>query len=647
MASSRQLAAIMFADIAGYTAMMQEDEVKALQLKNKLLQKLEKEVNEHNGRILSFRGDGALCCFISSIEAVRAALAVQLDMQNDPKVPLRIGMHTGDVIVEDNDVYGDGVNIASRLESFAIPGSIFISAKVYDDIKNQKDIQTISLGKFLLKNVKDEVEIFAVSNTGVIIPDKNNLEGKGEKITEEVRKERCVLVLPFINMSNDAEQEYFSDGLTEELISKLSTLNEIRVISRTTSMRYKGSKQDAKTIARESDARYIVEGSVRKYGSNLRITAQFIDAVRDVHLWAETYRGTIDDIFDIQEKVSEKIVQALRIQLTKEEQSMLEKRYTKDTEAYQLYLKGRSLWKKRNTEDLNAALLSFEKALEKDPGYALAWAGLADTYSLLGEYSNISRRILFPKQMAAVNRALEIDNSLGEAHISLAVSLMLNEWDWKNSEKEFRLGIELSPKYATGYHWYGEWLLFNGKTEEAFEKINKAVTLEPLSPGILKDKGIFYYYSKQYNQAISMGMMVLELNENFAPAHRLLSLAYVRMGMFDRAIEANIRWGECTGNKIKTDVALAEIYALSGRNKDAEKIITDVEAGESIGSNDYRGMALVFLALGDTGMAFKWLEKSYLNHEESLCSIGIDTKWEPVRSDPRFKDLLRKIGLAP
>jgi len=646
MASSRQLAVIMFADIAGYTAMMQEDEVMALQLKNKLLQNLDKEVNGHNGRILSFRGDGALCCFISSIEAVRAALALQLEMQNDPRVPLRIGMHTGDVIVDDNEVYGDGVNIASRLESFAIPGSIFLSAKIYDDIKNQKDIQTVSLGKFLLKNVKEEVEIFAVSNPGVVIPDKNNLEGKGEKMAEKTDPGRCVLVLPFINMSNDAEQEYFSDGLTEELISKLSALNEIRVISRTTSMRYKGSKQDAKSIARESDAHYIVEGSVRKYGSNLRITAQFIDAVKDIHLWAETYSGTIDDIFDIQEKVSEKIVQALRIQLTKEEQSVLEKRYTQDTEAYQLYLKGRSLWKNRNSEDLNTALNYFEKALEKDPGYALAWAGLSDTYSLLGEYSNISRRTLFPKQMAAVNRALEIDNRLGEAHISLATSLMLNEWDWKNSEKEFKLGIELSPKYATGHHWYGEWLLFNGKTEEAFDAINKAVALEPLSPGILKDKGIFYYYRGQYNQAISMGMMVLELNEKFAPAHRLLSLAYARMGLFDKAIEANVRWGECTGNKTKTDVALAEIYAFSGRKKDAEKIIAKVEAGKSIGSNDYRGVALVYLALGDADMIFKWLEKSYLNHEESLCSIAIDTKWDPVRLDPRFKDLLKKIGLA-
>jgi TolB-like protein/Tfp pilus assembly protein PilF len=645
MSSSRQLTAIMFADISGYTAMMQEDEELALQLRNKLQKKLEEEVTAHNGRILDFRGDGALCSFTSALEAVRAALALQLDMQISPLVPLRIGMHTGDVIVEDNNIYGDGVNIASRIESFAIPGSIFISGKVYDDIKNQKDIQAISLGRFMLKNVKEWVEIFAVSNAGIKIPDKNNLEGKGEKISDNKRMERSVVVLPFVNMSNDNEQEYFSDGLTEEIISSLSRLKNMRVISRTTSMQYKGTKKDIKTIGNENCVNYIVEGSVRKFGNNIRITAQFIDANRDNHLWAETYRGTMDDIFDIQESVSEKIVEALRIQLTREEQIILEKRYTDNTEAYELYLKGRSFWKKRNEDGLRSAIEHFEKALEKDPDYALAWAGLADTYSLMGEYTNISRRILFPKQMAAVNRALELDNRLGEAHISLAISLMLNEWDWKNSEKEYRLGIELNPNYATGHHWYGEWLLFMGRTEEAFHEISLAVELDPVSPGILKDKGIFYYYTGKYNQALNIGMMTLELNPGFVPAYRLLSLTYLGMGMFDEAIAQNQRWGELTGNKVKTDIALAEIYAVAGRKKDAEKIVAEIEAGKALSGNDCRGMALVYLALGENDMVFKWLEKSYENHEESLCSIKVDTKWNPLRSDPRFADVLKKIGL--
>jgi TolB-like protein len=645
MSLSRQLTAIMFADIAGYTAIMQEDETLALELRHKLQKKLEEEVTVHNGRVLEFKGDGALCIFTSTIEAVSAALALQLDMQINPVVPLRVGMHTGDVVVEENNIYGDGVNIASRIESFAIPGSIFISGRVYDDIKNQKDIQAVSLGKYVFKNVKEQVEIFAISNPGIKIPDRENLEGKGEKASENRNSDRSIVVLPFINMSNDPEQEYFSDGLTEELISSLSRLKDMRVISRTTSMQYKGTQKDIKTIGRENDVKYIMEGSVRKHGSNLRITAQFIEAKRDIHLWAETFRGTIDDIFDIQEKVSEKIVEALRIQLTREEQNLLEKRYTDNTEAYQLYLRGRYFWKKRNAEGLQNAVKYFEKAIEKDPDYALAWAGLADTYSLMGEYTNISRRELFPKQMTAINRALEIDSRLGEAHISLAISLMLNEWDWKNSEKEFRLGIELSPNYATGHHWYAEWLLFMGKTEEAFKQISLAVELDRVSQGILKDKGIFYYYTGQFEESIKMGMMTLELDKNFAPAHRLLSLAYQGMKLFDEAVAENHRWGKLTGNRIKTEVALAEIYATANRKEEAAKIIAEVEAGKNLSGNDYRGMALVYAALGINDMAFTWLKKSYEKHEESLCSLKIDPKMNPLRSDPRFDTLLKKVGL--
>jgi adenylate cyclase len=639
MSQSRQLTAIMFTDIAGYTAMMQEDEELALQLRLKLKKKLEDEVYSHHGRILEFRGDGALCSFNSAIEGVRAALALQLGMQTTPFVPLRIGMHTGDVVVDGDNIYGDGVNIASRMESFAVPGSIFISGKVYDDIKNQKDIQTISMGKFFLKNVKEEVEIFAISNPGIKIPDSGSLKGKGEKV-----QQKCILVLPFVNMSNDEEQEYFSDGLTEELISSLSRLKDMRVISRTTSMKYKSTNKDIKTIGIETGASYIMEGSVRKHGSNLRIAAQFVDANRDTHLWAETYSGSLEDIFDIQEKVSSKIVEALRIQLTREEKQTLQKRFTENSEAYQLYLQGRHFWSRRNEEGLKTATRFFEKALEKDPNYALAWAGLADTYTLMGEYTNISRRELYPKQTAAVNKALKIDNRLAEAHISLAISLMLNEWDWKNSEKEFKIGIELNPNYATGRHWYAEWLLFKGNFNEALREISLAVELDPVSQGILKDKGIHFYYTRQYDEAIDIALKTLDLDPDFAPAHRLLSLAYQGKGMYNKAIAENQHWGELTGSKVKTEVALVQIYAAAGYKEEAGKMINHIETN-NLSGNDYRGMAIIYASLGENDMAFYWLEKSYEKREESLCSIKIDPKMDSLRSDPRFNDLIMRIGL--
>ena len=640
MAFSRQLAAIMFADIVGYTALMEKDESLAMGHRDRLKNQLEKIVAEHGGRILEFHGDGALCSFTSTLESIKAATKLQIEMQIAPTIPLRIGIHTGDVLVDDNNIYGDGVNIASRMESFAVAGSVLISSKAYDDVKNQKEISAVSMGRYLLKNVKDQMEIFAISNAGLVIPDAEILEGKGEAV-----RQKNILVLPFVNMSNDPEQEYFNDGLTEEIISNLSKLKATRVISRTTSMKYKNTAHDLKTIAKETSADFILEGSVRKAGNNLRITAQFIDACRDVHLWAQSFRGTLDDIFDIQEDVSEKIAEALRLQLSNEEKVTLQKRYTDNSAAYQLYLQGMFFMKKRNEQGLTLAMRNFEKALEIDTDYALAWAGIADTLSLMGEYTNLSRRDLYEKQMNAVNKALQIDPQLGEAHISLAISLMLNDWDWKGAEREFKLGLQLDPKNSTGHHWYAELLLFLGRTEEAFKEIDIAVELDPISQGILKDKGIFQYYMGRYDDAMQTALTTLDLDPGFVPVHRLISLVYTGKGMYDEAINETLKWGTLTGNKVKTDVALAHIYAVAGREDEARRIIEEAAIENELSSNDYRGVALVYTALGERNLAFEWLEKSYEKHEESLCSIGVDHKFDSLRDDPRFTDMMKKIGL--
>lgn len=640
MPSNRQLAAIMFADIAGYTGLMQEDESYALTLLQKLRNKFEEEVIRHQGRVLEFRGDGALCSFSSTLEGVKAAIAIQLDMQAAPKVPLRIGIHTGDVIIEGESIYGDGVNIASRMESLAVPGSIFVSGKVHDDIKNRKDIQTISLGKYFLKNVKELIEIYAISNAGLIVPHSSSLDGKGERA-----QNCCILVLPFINMSNDPEQEYFSDGLTEELISNLLKLKDIRIISRTTSMQYKGTDKDIKTIYEETNATYILEGSVRKHGNNLRITAQFIDAVSDVHLWANTYTGTLDDIFEIQEKVSSKIVEALRIQLTSGEKDTLLRRYTENSEAYQLYLQGRFFWNKRNEDGLKTSILYFENAIQKDPDFALAWVGLADAYNLLGEFTNLSRRELYPKARLAIEKAIQIDSRLAETHISHAALIMLNEWDWDRSGKEYRIGLELNPNYATGHHWYAEWLLFMGRTNEALQEMAIAVELDPVSQAILKDQGIVLYYTRQYEKAIESAMLSLELDPGFISAHRLLSMCYQGKRMFEKAIEENAIWGSLIRNEVKTKVAMAQIYAAAGRHEEALKIAYEAEQSMKLSGNDYRGMGLIYAALGENDKAFNWLGKSFEKHEESLCSIIVDPKMDPLRDDPRFNELVRRIGL--
>ena len=640
MSSSRQLAAILFADIVGYTGLMQEDEANALALLQKLRKKLEEVVAHHRGRILEFRGDGALCRFSSTLESVRAAIALQLDMQAEPVVPLRIGLHTGDIIVSGDSIYGDGVNVASRMDSFSIAGSIFISGRVYEDIKNQKDIRTISLGMFSLKNVKEDIPLYAIANPGIVTPTDTNLTGKGDGM-----RQKCILVLPFVNLSQDAEQEYFSDGLTEELISSLSKLHHVRVISRTTSMKYKGTNLDIKAIRRETGASYVMEGGVRQSGNHLRITAQLVDAIQDIHLWSDSFGGVLDNIFDIQEKVASKIVEALRLQLTDVEKDSLQKRFTANTEAYQFYLQGRYFWNKRNEVGLQKAAKHFEYSIEKDPEYALAWAGLADTYNMLGEFTNLSRRALYPDAKAAVEKALMLDNQLAEAHISLACLLMINEWDWAGAYNEFMIGLELNPNYATGHHWYAEWLQYMGRHDEAIREISIAVDLDPVSQAIVKDQGMIFYYSRQYDLAIEKALTSKALDPDFLHVHRLLSLCYQAKGMFEESIAEHHIWAKRIRNEVKSSVALAQIYAASGRKEEALKLIASTTGNGTLTGNDFRGMSLVYASLGDADAAFSWMEKSITQHEESLVSMGIDPKFDPIRSDPRFAMYLEKIGL--
>jgi serine/threonine-protein kinase len=455
----------------------------------------------------------------------------------------------------------------------------------------------------------------------------------------------AIAVLPFANISAEKENEYFSEGLTEEIIMNLSKLHSLKVVARGATMLYVKEGKSHRQAADDLGVQYLLEGSVRRQGKDLRITAQLIDAMHDVYLWAETYRGTIEDIFDIQERVAGEIVQALQLRLSSDEEQILKKRFTKNTEAYQLYLQGRFFWNKRSESGLQTAIKYFEAAIEKDPRYALAWAGIADSYSVLGEYGNIPRRELYPKAEAAVFKALEIDDRLAEVHTSYASLLMLSKWDWVNSEREFKLALELNPNYATAPHWYTQWLWSMGRLAEAIGMISLAAELDPVSQAILKDKGLAFYYDRQYDNAIEMAHKTLELDPSYAAAHRLLSLAYQGKEMFDEAIAENRNWGSLTGNKIETTVSLAQIYAVAGQKDDAAKLVEVVNDDPNLIDQAYRGLALVHAALGENDSAFECLEKGYQRREESVLSLKVDPKVDPLRSDSRFSALLKRIGV--
>jgi len=456
---------------------------------------------------------------------------------------------------------------------------------------------------------------------------------------------QSIAILPFADLSVKRDNAYFSDGLTEEIITSLSRLRMIRVIPRATVVSYSREEKTMKQIGEELGAQYVLDGSVRKSGSQLRISVQLIDAKKDSYLWAEKYDGTLNEIFKIQERVAAKIVKALKMRLTPNEQKKLKKRPTENAEAYQLYLRGRFFWNKRSKESLLTAIKYFEQAIQKDPKYARAWAGIADSYNLLSEYGGISRKETSVKALAAAYKALEYDGKLAEAHTSLACLLMLSEWDWPAAEKGFKRAIRLDPNYATAHHWYSEWLLFMGRKEEANREISRAVELDPLSPALLKDKGIMLYYIHDYDGAIDYAKKTLDLMPEFASAHRLLSLSYAAKGLFAEALAANDRWGELSGNRLETLLGRAWCLAAGGRKDEANVVMRGIDPGELVDGNVMRGIALVHAALGEEERALDWLEKAYAIRAEAVSSILIDPKFERMENHPRFIALAKRMGL--
>ncbi len=457
---------------------------------------------------------------------------------------------------------------------------------------------------------------------------------------------KSIAVLPFKDISPHGDNKYFSDGLTEEIIANLSKLGELKVVSRTSAMRYDGVEKPVTEIASELGVQFILEGSVRKHGSDLRITAELVDAVQDASMWAETYRGTMEEVFDIQEQVASRIVTGLQMRLTTTQRRSLNKRFTKSPEAYQLYLKGRFFWNKRTEQAITTAIRYFEQAIEKDPEYAVAWAGLADAYNLISEYGHTARHEVSPKAKMAVHEALRIDDGLAEAHTSLASVLMLNEWNWDGAEKEYKLAIQLNPNYATAHHWLAELYSLKGMHEDSIREIIRAIELDPVSVAMVKDKGLILYYARRYQEAIDEGKKALELDATFFSAHRLLSLAYAAVGRYDEAIEENRLWGEAPGYKDHAAASLAYILALSGKKAEALNVLGTVQVAGTSAGNLARACAIVHGALGNIDEAVRLLGKAFELGADSLSTLKVDPKIDPLRADPGFKALMRKTNMA-
>ncbi len=649
MSQSRQLAAIMFTDIVGYTAMMQEDEELAMSCRQKLQQKLEDEVAAHQGRILEFRGDGAMCSFTSAIQGVKAALALQLGMQLNPIVPLRIGIHTGDVIFEGNSIYGDGVNIASRMESFAVPGSIFISGRVYDDIKNQKDIQTISLGKYLLKNVKEQVEIFAVSNPGIIVPETNSLIGKGEKVIVKKYNDKSIAVLPFVNMSNDPEQEYFSDGMAEEILNSLSHLKDLKVAGRTSTFQFKGRNIDLREIGEKLGVSTVLEGSVRKQGNHLRVTAQLINVADGFHLWSEKYDSNMDDIFAIQDEIALAITANLKIILLEKEKEILNKIPTENHDAYDLYLKGRFYLNKR-VGGLKKALVYFQQAVEIDPDFALAYTGMADAYAILAWYCVMPAHEVMPKARQCAQKAIQLNTLQVEAYTALAFISIFYDWNWAEAKKQFQHVFKLNPNYAVAHLWYSYYLSFvERKFNDALVEAKNAAEnasehLEPLVPISYHMLSMLLINAGRFQEGLHESKMVIELDANSSLGYRGLGLSLAGLERYDEAIVALKNSVTLSARHPWPLVELCWVYSLAGNLLEAQKIMDELITRSQTKFISGLFMSGAAYYTKNYDMAFEFLEVAFEQRDESLPCLKTWPLCSYIRDDPRFQPFLLRMN---
>ena len=456
---------------------------------------------------------------------------------------------------------------------------------------------------------------------------------------------RSLAVLPLDNLSGDASQNYFADGMTDELITDLAQISALRVISRTSVMAYKGARKPMPQIARELNVDAVVEGTVLHSGDQVRITAQLIEASTDKHLWSQSYEGEFRDTLALQKRVAREIADQIRINLTPQEQAALKNVRVVNPEAYESYLKGRYFWNKRTADGLKAALAYFNQAIEEDPKYAQAYSGLADTYALLGDwqYAVMIPKEAFPKAKAAAIKALELDSALGEAHNSLAFVLDGFDWDFDSAGKEFRRAIELNPGYATAHHWYAWHLSLLGRYDEAIAEMRKAENLDPLSLIINADLAELLVLAHSYDESIQQSRKTIEMDPNFALAHNQLAQAYLQKHMYDKAVAELQKAVQLSGGSPTSIANLARAYVLSGNRSEAEKLLSDLKKRSNPGYSNASEIAMIYASLGDTDQAMSWLEKGY--EERFNPGVLLRPGFDPLRSDSRFQNLVHRIGL--
>jgi TolB-like protein/tetratricopeptide (TPR) repeat protein len=644
---SHRLAAVWFADIAGYTELTTRDEDRAVALVELMQEAAGEAVRGQNGRVVKHIGDAVLAEFPSTTGAVRAALdlgsrfvSAAESAGRGPGV-LRIGVHVGEILPSnEGDVYGEGVNMASRLQESAVPGEVWITEDVWRQIRQRPGFQFEARGEHRFKGFSAPIAIYAVM-AGAPSPKIGPSADDGVATPPA-----SIAVLPFTNMSASAENEFFSDGVTEEILTTLARIGGLKVISRTSVMQYKGTSKPLPQIGRELGVAKVLEGSVRLVGRRVRITAQLIDAATDQHLWAERYDRELEDIFAIQSDVAEKIVEALKGRLTNRERARITDRPTESFEAYEWYLKARSLMARRSSEAFRQAQTALEKALELDTEYPRAWSALAILWALMPYYTDTKVAEAAPRSREAAARALELDPDLAEPHAARGMTAM-SEWKWDEVGREYEEAIRRSPSSGFLHQWYGNYLMFRGRPEEAIASHRRAVELDPLSLPARMAFGSAYYFARRYEESLAIHREVLRLDPGYAPEHVNLAGVLIQTGRFEEAIEAMEMAAKLDPDQIPGEWArrMRAGYEEGGERGFREAYVEGLRSQEGAWAHDFN-MAAGLANLGRTDEALDLLEKVVDERHAIAIQIGVQPSFDVLRDEPRFLALLKRVGVG-
>ncbi|HYC26950.1 MAG TPA: adenylate/guanylate cyclase domain-containing protein, partial [Nitrososphaerales archaeon] len=575
-------------------------------------------------------GDAFLVEFPSAVEAVECAVEMQRLIEGTGEVRIRIGIHVGDIVHREGDVLGDAVNVAARVEPLAEPGGVCVTRQVVDQVERKVPYAMTSMGAHSLKNIGYPVEVFRLEMDGMNQP------------TAEGHDNRRLAILPFANLSADPNDRYFADGMTEELISTVSKIGELQVISRTSVMRYRDTTVPISQIGRELKVGSILEGSVRKSGNRLRITAQLILAQDDRHLWSESYDRDMTDVFAIQGDIAEQVASSLRVHLVEGKKKDIRKQATSNPEAHTLYLKGRYYWNERTEESLKSALRCFTEATKVDPGFAMAHSGMADCYSIMSDYGWME-----PKEAGMLGKdealkALELDDSLAEAHASLGLVLSAYDWDIPFAERELRKAVELKPNYTPAHHWLSIVLFYRKRIGEAYEEEKKAFELDPHSRIVKVAVANYLALSGGLEDAIRRTGELVDEYPDFTAARQWRCTWSAFAGDYENAMAQGEEYVSMDKGSWASRMTLGWIYAAAGKKDKAEAILADAKRSTDYIPPSY--LATIEILLGQVEAGFDHLDRTFADKDTGIFYFNSIPWYDRFKTGPRWARIQKSLA---